>query len=277
MAALLGPSLNFSRGITIKASPEFTDYDGMRLAEGRDKHLEGLLDLTIGRTLKGWLDESLAHLGVELNGDIVEDRATRHIPWMAFCDSLELISDYTLGANLRDYLTKWSEVVESCFWWWSFEKVVIISERPPVLQVQPFEGRYLFHAEKGPALAFKDGWQVYALHGVRVPPEVVKDSPKKLDARLVITQTNADVKREIVRKIGIERVCADLGAKVTDSSEAYQLLLLDLGDTRQRPFLRMLNPSTGTWHIEGVGPNCRTVEEALEWRNGTDIPPAILS
>jgi hypothetical protein len=30
----------------------------------------------------------------------------------------------------------------------------------------------------------------------------------------------------------------------------------------------MLNPSIGAIHIEGVHPSCRTVEQALSWRNG---------
>lgn len=33
----------------------------------------------------------------------------------------------------------------------------------------------------------------------------------------------------------------------------------------------MKNPSLEeTWHFEGVHPNCKTVDEALAWRNGLD-------
>ncbi len=46
------------------------------------------------------------------------------------------------------------------------------------------------------------------------------------------------------------------------------MLVLDLGDGRTRPYLKMLNPSIGVWHVEGVAPAVRTVQEALNFRNG---------
>ena len=69
----------------------------------------------------------------------------------------------------------------------------------------------------------------------------------------------------------------DLGAKVADRQGDYELLLLDLGDKRNRPYLKMLNPSIGTWHVEGVHPDCATVEQALNWRNQTDVKPEVLT
>jgi hypothetical protein len=32
-------------------------------------------------------------------------------------------------------------------------------------------------------------------------------------------------------------------------------------------YLKMVNPSIGTFHVEGVDPQCATVEQALNWRN----------
>ncbi len=51
----------------------------------------------------------------------------------------------------------------------------------------------------------------------------------------------------------------------------YELLLLDLKDGRRRPFLKMLNPSSFEYHIEGVPPGCDTIQDALNWRNGDRI------
>jgi len=47
-------------------------------------------------------------------------------------------------------------------------------------------------------------------------------------------------------------------------------LNLDIIDGRYRPYLKMLNPSISTWHIEGIHPDCKTIEQALAWRNGED-------
>ncbi len=89
-----------------------------------------------------------------------------------------------------------------------------------------------------------------------------------IDARRVLELTNAEQRREFVRKVGIDRVCYSLRAQVVDKCGDYELLVLDLGDGRRRPFLKMLNPSIGTWHVEGVPPETETVQAALNFRNG---------
>jgi hypothetical protein len=33
-------------------------------------------------------------------------------------------------------------------------------------------------------------------------------------------------------------------------------------------YLKMLNPSIGVWHLEGVDNACRTVQHAINWRAG---------
>ena len=32
-----------------------------------------------------------------------------------------------------------------------------------------------------------------------------------------------------------------------------------------------------TYHIEGVHPDCHTVAQALNWRNGTEVRPDVLT
>ena len=136
------------------------------------------------------------------------------------------------------------------------------------------------HASDGPAIAYPDGWAIYALHGVRVPQALVMTSAEHLSAvEWIVKQENAEIRREAVRKIGIERVCQQLKAQVVDrQGEMYELLLLDMGDTRRRPYLKMRNPSVpGVYHVEGIHPNCKTVEEALRWRNDSNAQPVILT
>jgi hypothetical protein len=56
---------------------------------------------------------------------------------------------------------------------------------------------------------------------------------------------------------------------VLDTQGNYSLLAVMLGnDVRSAcNFLKMLNPSIGVWHMEGVPNNIRTVRDALLWRN----------
>lgn len=111
-----------------------------------------------------------------------------------------------------------------------------------------------------------------------VPAYLVELPPEKINPRELVCIKNVEVRREFVRKVGIDRIVAALNAEVVDREGDYELLLLDVGDRRRRPYLRMRNPSVpGVWHIEGVHPNVRTVKEAITWRNGRDGVPRRLT
>lgn len=133
------------------------------------------------------------------------------------------------------------------------------------------------HSDSGPAVIWPDGKEEYYLNCVKVPKEIVETPAEKLDPHILLETSNAEVRREIIRKIGIEKVCHDLKAKVIDKEGDYELLLLHLGDRRKRPYLKMRNPSIGCYHIEGVHPRIKTVKEALAWRNKTKKEPIVMT
>ena len=110
-----------------------------------------------------------------------------------------------------------------------------------------------------------------------VERDLVETPAEKIDPIILLKEKNAEVRREIVRKIGIERVVTKLGAEVIDKEYGYELLLLDLQDGRKREYLKMKNPSIGVFHVEGVPPGTKSVQAALAWRNGIETPPAILT
>jgi len=133
------------------------------------------------------------------------------------------------------------------------------------------------HCEGAPAILFKDGFAIWKLNNVVVPQWLAETPHKNISAAKIHEIKNAEARREFVRKVGIERICLELDAKVLDSREHYDLLLLDTGDNQKRPYLKMRNPSVNLWHIEGVHPDCTTVEQALIFRNGTKGSPKILT
>lgn len=162
------------------------------------------------------------------------------------------------------YIDLWSEVCQSCCWWWPYEHYCIISERPTACHLNK-DGR--LHCETGPALAFNDEQcQLYSLNGVIVPKWLVETPAEKIDPKEVTKEKNAEVRREIVRKVGVDRVCHKLGAKVLDTQGEYELLELKV-DGNKWKYLKMHNPSVPeVWHVEGVGNECNTVADALHWR-----------
>jgi len=84
-----------------------------------------------------------------------------------------------------------------------------------------------------------------------------------------LKEKNAEARREIIKKVGIEKVVQRLGANVIDKWGLYELLTLDIpGMTVNPTYLKMLNPSVGVWHLEGVPPEIKSCQEALAWRDG---------
>lgn len=190
-------------------------------------------------------------------------------PWLGCYEFFMLECGVKDAGRLQPFM----DLARSCGWCLLYDEAAICSERPTAIHMN----NGLLHRDGGPALEFADGLKVWALNGVRVSQEIAETPATKLSSKLVTTETNAEVRREIVRKIGIEKVCKSLKAEVIDKEGDYELMLLDLGDGRKRPYLKMINPSTSTYHIEGVHPDCKTVKAALEFRNGTSEVPEKLT
>jgi len=193
--------------------------------------------------------------------------------WTAFYDFFQRIGiEFDKEINFDKWLNFIckSGVFATCL----YEKVAFVCIRPCKVSLN---NNGDLHCENDMAIKWRDGYGDYYLNGVSVEENIVLTPAEKLDPKIILTEKNVEVRREIVRKIGVEIVCNKLGAKVIDSYKDYELLTLDLGDGRERPYLKMKNPSIGTYHIEGVHPDCKTVKDALKFRNGTDVEPEFLT
>jgi hypothetical protein len=99
-------------------------------------------------------------------------------------------------------------------------------------------------------------------------PRHVLTPGHEIDPKEVLAETNADIRRELVRKVGIERMIDVLKPKRLDRQGTYELLSVRLSDeVPDARYLKMVNPSIRTFHMEGVSPDCATVDHALNWRN----------
>lgn len=79
-----------------------------------------------------------------------------------------------------------TELARSCGGWWTYERLAILTKRPTEIHV---DSTYWLHNEGGPALAYRDGVEVFAWHGrVGLPPKgiVAPDSLTLDDVDAVI-------------------------------------------------------------------------------------------
>ena len=101
----------------------------------------------------------------------------------------------------------------------------------------------------------------------------------QLTPKQVLGVENAEHRRELIRKVGVERLLKDLPHKILDQQGTmYQLLSIqfseDLPDAR---VLKMRNPSIGVWHLERVENDIKTVKQALHWRNQDEEKTEVLT
>ena len=192
--------------------------------------------------------------------------------WLGFYNYFLEVCDLKICEKLQPLM----DLAENCGWWIPYDTLCVLQEKTVEVHMKDEK----LHNEKGPAVAYRDGFGVYALNGIRMPKELVMTPAEKINPKVVLEIKNVEIRREIVRKIGIEQVVDKLGAEVVDKKEGYELLNINLGEDRYRPYLKMRNASNPEiWHIEGVHPDCKTVDEALAWRNGLNegVEPVVLT
>ena len=145
------------------------------------------------------------------------------------------------------------------YWDWA-----IISDRPTVIHRNR---RGQLHRDEEAAVAYADGFCVYALNGVRMNKMHVLTRAEALDPGIILREKNVEVRRELIRKVGMERCLSVWPHAIKDQRGNYALLDIGLAEGLEHTrWLKMLNPSIGVWHVEAVAPECSTVQEALNWR-----------
>lgn len=223
------------------------------------------------------------------------------IGWIAFYIFMEKVG-FDYGKDVSERLHWWYDLAKVCGWWWSFEDLCLISERPTEIHWEKVNNRYNLHYDGGPALKFKDGLSLWQLHGVEVPQELAETPANELKASSLGKYKNVEVRAQFVRKIGIENLCKrgkliEFGGissqmrghpalkgfgglqewidklfgdnpYIKKEGFAYQLLDMKsvIGAQSYAPYLLMVNPSTGEIHAEGVSTECTCIDEALSLR-----------
>lgn len=111
-----------------------------------------------------------------------------------------------LGVRCRaedeERLRLWSEVAQSCLWWWPGRTVCVLCERPEQVAFEP-GGReeYRLHCEDGPAVRFRDGWGCYAVHGVPVQERCVL-YPETITGQDLLNERNVRIRDYLLARFG---------------------------------------------------------------------------
>ena len=92
-------------------------------------------------------------------------------------------------------------LLETCGGWWPTPLAVVLTERPIVAKR---DERGLLHSADGPALAYADGWRVFANHGTPVPREAF-EHPDTIDVSMIRSERDDDRRRWLIASFGSSR------------------------------------------------------------------------
>jgi hypothetical protein len=180
--------------------------------------------------------------------------------WIVWYSAARDIAGVTYTAEQSSLLDTWAALMRSSGWWFPFADVCIMTERHRALH---FDADRRLHCETGPAIECRDGFRVYAWHGVRVPAEWIEDRAA-LDPATALTWANVEQRHAAAQIIGWARILEELPVRVIDSDPNPlfgDLLEVDLPDAPNSRFLRA-RCGTGRTIVIGVSPDARTAVEA---------------
>lgn len=110
---------------------------------------------------------------------------------------------------------------------------------------------------------------------VRVPARVIFE-PETLTGAEVLAEPNAEVRRLMLERVGVERFIADVHATVRDADQdpggERKLLVVELPGDEPLVCVTLKCPSTGRQYVVRVPPATKTCVEAVAWTAGFENP-----
>jgi Domain of unknown function (DUF6745) len=152
-----------------------------------------------------------------------------------------------------DALAGLAGVARSAGWWWPYERVVILTERP--LAVHRDNLGRLHHGD-GPALSYPDGWGLHAWRGMPIPAAVA-----------------AEVRRVMLEHFGFDRYLQASGARELGRDETGILWRVELERDEPLVMVEVVNSTpepdgTSRTYFLRVPPNIRTARAGVAWTFG---------
>ncbi|MGA5468210.1 DUF6745 domain-containing protein [Streptomyces arboris] len=170
-----------------------------------------------------------------------------------------------------DRLTGLAEVARNAGWWWPYERAVVISERPEVLHRD--EAGRLDHGE-GPALAYRDGFALYAWRGMPVPADFLAELAS-LTPQRIREEENAELRRVMLEYYGYDRYLTESGAEPVHRDETGILWRIALEGDEDVVMVEVVNSTpepdgTHRTYWLRVPPATRTAKDGVAWTFGLD-------
>jgi hypothetical protein len=180
-------------------------------------------------------------------------------PWLALFEAVGRL----------DGLTGLAETARAAGWWWPYERLVVVCERPAELHREE-SGR--LHRGDGPALAYPDGFALHAWRGMPIPADFT-GTLAGLTAERIAAEANAELRRVMLEHFGFDRYLAETGARPVHRDETGVLWRIELPGDEPVAMVAVVNSTPEpdgtrrTYHLR-VPPTTRTAREGVAWTFG---------
>ena len=179
-----------------------------------------------------------------------------------FCEKIGV----DFGEENSKLMHAWADLGRYTSWWVAVGRRIIALERP---ERQEVDDRQRMHSETGPAILCRDGFAIYAIHGVSVPKHVI-EQPQTITLDEIAGETNIEVKRIMTERYGWVRYLRDIGSvridqRVNEIENTKEALLQYKHGTSEGKILLAACPSTGRVFPIEVPNEIKTCVEAQLW------------
>jgi hypothetical protein len=234
-----------------------------------ESSLESSLGLALGLSLGASLESSLESLWSSLGLSLFGSSLWSYF-WTGQHGSSWWWHKYFCGLigecyvpQAAELLSLWCTLGRSTGWWLVWRDMIIACERPR-RQAVDAEGR--LHHESGPALLCRDGWPVYAWHGVLIP-DYVFERPETISLDMIRRTDSEEIRQVMIERLGWERFLRASGAnsrhrRFNERDHQWEQLY-QLRDGSQQ--ILVSDPSTGRKYALGVPREIENCEQAQRW------------
>jgi len=163
----------------------------------------------VGNSVWNSVWESVRHSVMDSVMDSVRDsvRGQHEASWLAFYSFFA--TECGLKTQTENLQGLW-ELCKSCGWIMPYKNICFASERHNICRLNE---NGVIHCENGPAIAYPDGFEIYAWNGTRIPKEWVTNRDT-IDPAVILAATNVEQRAAGAACIGWARIAEKLDRKI---------------------------------------------------------------
>ncbi len=185
----------------------------------------------------------------------------------------EIISD-DLAKGLGDHhrileLRMWLRLARQTCAVAFFEPACFVCDRPNKMSA---DARGRLHNESGPALSFRDGFELYSWHGATVPKDII-ERPQLITVDEIDRELNVEIRRVMLERFGESRYLSESNAQVIHEDEFGVLYSKVLQDDEPLVMVKVINSTVEEDGFQReyflrVPPHITTARAAVAWTFG---------